>query len=577
MEEPADEQEHSDRPKKGRKAWIIPLVIVFLGVLYAGAQALLSNTVPNSTETTGIAIGGMSASQAEGEVAAHASALKAADLEMKVADQVFMLPAADAGLDIDAQATVAQVTGFTLAPDRLWSHIVGGGELEPVIVVDEEALAGAMESAAAHFDGPAQDAGVKVEDGAVEVVPGRFAVTVDQEGSAALIAEQWPLSQSFELVAEAEAPAITDENAEAFAQDLESQTFSAAVTLEGDDAQAVIEPETIASHSTVITGPNGLELEVDGQGLTQTILEANPELSTDGKNASVSFDDNHDIVIDEGTPGITIDGSQLGQAVLVAAQSSSRVGELPYTAADPEISAEDLGLADFKEIISSFDSPLTSEWVRTENLRTAAASVEGVILHPGDTFDLTEVLSPINAEAGYRASGVIVNGILTQGMGGGLSQMATNAYNAGYFAGFELIEHRPHSVWFTRYPAGRESTMYTGSINVVFKNNTPYAAVLNSYVDGGRLHTDVWSTRHFEVETVASPRTNVRQPGVKEVTSANCRAKSAGQPGFTITNTRTVLLEGEEVDSNSSTWTYAPDDAIRCVSPDDNRDEDNDE
>lgn len=573
---PQTDDEPKARPKR-RKAWIIPFVIVFLAVLYVGAQALLSNTVPTSTETMGIAIGGMSAVQAEGEVDAQATELKAANLELRAAEQVFELPAADAGLDVDAQATVAQVTGFTLAPDRLWAHVMGGTEIEPVVVVDQQALADALESAATHVDGPAQDAGVTVSNGAVTVVPGRSAVTVDQAASAELISEQWPLVQSVELVAETQEPAITDAAAQAFALELESQTFAAPVTLVGDDAQATLDPATMAAHSTVVSGATGLELDMDGQALTAAILAANPELTTEGENASVSFDDDFQIVIDEGTPGITIDAERIGHAVMAAASTSDRMGELPYTAADPEVSAADLGLADFQERVVSFDTPITSDRIRTQNLRAAARDVTGTILHPGDSFDLVETLQPITEEEGYGSAGVIVNGILTKGMGGGLSQMATNVYNAAYFMGWQIDEFRPHSVWLPRYPAGRESTMYTGSINVVFTNNTPYSAVMNSYLDGGRLYVDVWSTKHFEVDTHASGKSNVRQPGVKEVTAANCEPKSAGQPGFTITNTRTVSLDGEEVDSSSYTWTYQPDDAIRCVSPDDDNDkEDND-
>lgn len=570
---PVHPEQSKARPKR-RRAWIIPFVLVFVCVLYVGAQALVSSTVPTSTQTLGIAIGGMSAVQAQGAIDAHVNELTAANLELRAAEQVFELPAADAGLDIDAAATVAQVTGFTLAPDRLWAHVMGGSEIEPVVVVDDEVLAEALDAAAAQVDGPAQDAGVTVVAGQVTVVPGRSAVTVDKAASANVIAQQWPSAQSIELVAQTEEPAITDDDAEAFALDLESQTFAAPVTLVGDDAEATLEPAILAAHSTVVSGATGLALEMDGEGLAAAVLDAYPELTTAGKNASVSFDADHQIVIDEGTPGITIDADRMGTAVMAAASSIDRMGELPYTAADPEVSATDLGLADFKERIVTFNTPITADRVRTQNLRAAARDVTGTILHPGDTFDLVDTLQPITQERGYGSAGVIVNGILTTGMGGGLSQMATNVYNAAYFAGWEILEHRPHSVWLPRYPAGRESTMYTGSINVVFKNNTPYSAVLNSYVENGRLYVDVWSTKYFEVETYASEKTNVRQPGVKEVTAANCEAKGPGQPGFTITNTRKVLLDGAEFRSDSYTWTYQPDDAIKCVSPHSADDED---
>ncbi|GMA34882.1 hypothetical protein [Demequina litorisediminis] len=50
----------------------------------------------------------------------------------------------------------------------------------------------------------------------------------------------------------------------------------------------------------------------------------------------------------------------------------------------------------------------------------------------------------------------------------------------------------------------------------------------------------MWSTKYFEVTTEASAKTNIKSPGVKEVSSANCEAHGAGESGFTITNTRTV-------------------------------------
>ncbi|MFW2513957.1 VanW family protein [Demequina sp. SO4-13] len=561
-----DEDSEGPRRKRRRAAWAVPLALVGIAVVYVGAQALLSTTVPRGTEMLGMDIGSMSVTEATEEVEGETDVLESTDLELRAAEQSFAVPARDAGLSIDVERTLDEVTGFTLAPDRLWAHIAGGGELSPVTEVDEDSLADALETAAVQLDGPAQDAGVTFAEAAVEVVPGRAAVTVDQEASAQRIVTVWPAAQSIDLVAETEPPAITDEDAADFASELETEILAAPITLVGDEAEATIEPATIASMSTVESGPGGLELTVDGGALADRIIEDNPELTTEGDNASVSFDDNQQIVIDEGSPGITIDGEALGEAVLSAAGSAERIGELPYTSAEPEVSAEDLGLADFQEIISSFDTPVTSDAVRTQNLRVAAADVEGVVVLPGENFDLTEALSPINEEEGYQDSGVIVNGILTSGMGGGLSQMATTAYNAGYFAGFEILDHRPHSVWFTRYPAGRESTIYTGSINVEFRNNTPYAAVFNSYVANGRLYVDVWSTEHFEVTTSASPKTNITEPGVKEVSSANCAPKGPGQPGFTITNTRTVYLDDEQVDQTSNTWTYQPDDAIECVS-----------
>ena len=180
-----------------------------------------------------------------------------------------------------------------------------------------------------------------------------------------------------------------------------------------------------------------------------------------------------------------------------------------------------------------------------------------------------DTLSPITIANGYYSSGIIENGIHTEGVGGGLSQMATTSYNAAYFAGWEIEQFRPHSVWFERYPAGRESTIYIGSINVRFTNDTPYAAVLNSYVENGRIHVDIWSTPYYKVETTDSGHQNIVRAGTVTSTAENCEPSARGEDGFTITNKRTVyFLDGSMAkDDAPFTWTYRPDHGIVCQPP----------
>ncbi|HLT66923.1 MAG TPA: VanW family protein, partial [Microbacterium sp.] len=126
------------------------------------------------------------------------------------------------------------------------------------------------------------------------------------------------------------------------------------------------------------------------------------------------------------------------------------------------------------------------------------------------------------------------------------------------------IEHRPHTFWFSRYPEGREATIYEGVLDVKWKNNTPYGALLNSYLANGRLHVEVWGTKHFEVQTSKSARSNVVAPTTRYSQAAGCIPQTAGNPGFRVTNTRIVLLDGEEVEKTSYTWGYNPQDAIVC-------------
>ena len=166
------------------------------------------------------------------------------------------------------------------------------------------------------------------------------------------------------------------------------------------------------------------------------------------------------------------------------------------------------------------------------NITNGASKISGTLIRPGETFSLTEALGPIDAAHGYVEAGAIVSGEHTDAWGGGLSQVSTTTYNAAFLAGFEDVEHRPHSEWFARYPEGREATIFTGTLDMRWKNNTPYGALVQAWVSDGRVYVRVWGTKHWTVESITSPRSGVVAPTTVYSQSPTCEAQSAGQPGL---------------------------------------------
>jgi vancomycin resistance protein YoaR len=151
-----------------------------------------------------------------------------------------------------------------------------------------------------------------------------------------------------------------------------------------------------------------------------------------------------------------------------------------------------------------------------------------------------------------------------EAVGGGLSQMATTTFNAGFFAGFEDVEHHAHSFWFPRYPPGREATIYVGAKDMKFTNDTPYGAVLQSYVSGGELWVKVWSTKHYRVEESNSGKQNIVPTTVVHDSSADCEPYPGGEDGFSISITRKVYVGDELAKENSFNHTYNPDNPVVC-------------
>ncbi|WNM25111.1 VanW family protein [Demequina capsici] len=554
-------------PPRPPRRWprVVGLAIVVLALLYVIAQAAVADRIPRGAEALGVQIGGMSADEATTALTPAADSANAAPVSLTVGNASYVTFPTRLGVSVDVTATVSAYTGFTLSPARLWEHVAGVGELSPALAVDDQSMGTASTAAASVLASDARDAQVTIVDGVAQAIAGTQQVTVAAGDVRDAVLGQWPAS-SVTVPATFADPELGIDDATAYATALNSGPLATDVSLTWDGGEATVPAQEVADNASVDVVDGAYQLEVDGRSIAPALIKEHPELEIDPVDASVSFDSSHQIVIDEGAPGLTVDGGALGDVIVSAVSGGGGAGEMPFVATQAQRNADSLHVADLAQIVSSFDTPLTNEPVRTQNLVVAAAHVADTIIEPGEQFNLHDVLSPITAEEGYQDAHVIVNGILTEGIGGGLSQMATTSYNAAYLAGYQIDAHRPHSVWFTRYPAGRESTIYGTQINMVFTNDTPYALVMNSYVEGGRLHVDIWSTPYYTVQTQASDKTNVVQPGVKKLTSSSCSPKSAGQAGFTITNYRQVFLNGDQVKDESYTWTYAPDDAIECTS-----------
>ncbi|WP_062461548.1 VanW family protein [Demequina soli] len=566
---PVEEEPVPEEPRRkvrwGR--WVFAAIVVLLVVGYGAAAVYASGRIPAGTTVEGVDIGGMTRDEAVTALKPTVREINTTPITLTAGDKTATIQPTDSGLAAGAGATVDQLLRFSLAPYDVLRAFTGRGEtVELVTVVDSDALVKAIDGTRDQLEVDGQDASVQISDTGASATPAVDGQALDAQATADGLGPAWPVD-TYAAVMDAKPATVTTEDADAFVKELNSQTLAADVHLTGPNGDVTVTSEQLVRYSSVEDKDGTLTLVVDGKGLAAELQSNDPGLVSDPSPASFRFDASHQIHVTKSTTGKEIAGGKLGAAVVTAAESPGRTGELPYKETDADVTSDDLGVDDFKTIVSSFDTPLTPEPIRTQNLVVGARHVTGSVVKPGETFSLIDALSPITEAGGYQPAHIIENGHLINGIGGGLSQMATTTYNAAYFAGLEDVEHRPHTKWFTRYPAGREATIYVGSLDMRFKNNTPYALVLNSYVENNSLHVDVWSTKYFTVKTYASDKTNVVQAKMTESDREGCIATPVGNPGFTITNTREVYLKGKQVDKSSYTWTYVPDDGVTCTAP----------
>ncbi len=540
-------------------------VLIVLAGIYVMLQVYVADRIPGGTTVAGVSVGGMTEEAAAKAVTAGLASRSTADIAVTANKKTATITPASAGLGLDAAASVSGQTGFTFNPLRLIEHVSGGQALDPRSTVDSGALTKALTVAAKKLVVEPKDGSVSVVDGKAVSTAAVAGASVDLTAAAALIEQEWLTADgAIELLTTTAQPAITQETTDAALATV-TTIISAPVWVEVGGQRAELPVTAIADALTVSPSGTSLVPALDGASLHAAVLARTKKLETKAVDATFVFKKNKP-VIKAGKAGTSLDAATLSTAVLAAAQDPDRTAAVALTESDPAVTTEALEKLGVKEIVSEFSTPLTAEPIRTKNLRLAAKRLTGTLVKPGETFSITEAVGPVTAATGYLEAGVVVNGFHTTGMGGGLSQMATTSYNAGFFAGMIDVEHRPHTEWFSRYPAGREATIYTGSIDMRWRNDSPYGVVMQSYIADGKLTVRAWSTKYYTVTTSTSAKYDVRATTTTYSTAAGCVASSAGNAGFSVTVTHKVVVTatGKKVVDEKNSWTYNPSNAVVC-------------
>lgn len=561
-------EQETPRTRTGRglkvALWTALGVVVLAGG-YVTAQIVTADQIPRGTTVAGIDIGGRSRADAVARLDAELGERAAAPITVTAGELTSELDPTEAGLGLDARATVAGLTGFSLAPTDLVRTLFGGAEIAPSITLDDALLRKEIAETAESLRSEPVDGKVAFVDGRVEAVPAVPGLEVDLERARTKILDAYlTVTGPVDLPTTEVEPAITQAETDA-AQKTGTTLVSAPVRVEVDGQKAELPISVLGAAATFVAKDGTLTLDLDKDMIAEAVLDRTTDLETKATAAKFVFKDGKP-TISGGRSGLALDRDALAASVLAAGTSpGERTATTTLVETESKSSRKALEELGVKEVVSEFSTPLTGSYAaRNDNLTLAAKKITGQLVKPGEEWSLTETLSPITLEAGYKSAGIVDRGRLQNGVGGGLSQMATTTYNAFFFAGVDILEHRPHSFYFSRYPEGRESTMFVGSIDMRIKNDTPYGILMQSWVRDGKVVVRLWSTPHYKVDSSTSPRRDVVQPRTIYSTEAGCIAQGAGSPGFAVTVTRKVSLDGKVVKNESNAWRYTPQNRYVC-------------
>ncbi|MEZ0578355.1 VanW family protein [Nocardioides sp. MH1] len=571
-----------DRPVKRERAggWIVLLVLVLLALLAGGGYALAhqvaADKVPLGTTVSGIDIGGMTRSAAIAELQEKLGARAAQPLHVEVAGgRSADVRPDEIGLQIDYEATIDAVSqGESWRPDRQWDYFTGGDDADAVVDVDESQLADRLGELTTGLGVPPKDGAVTFgEDGVsvVNPVPGE-AVDLDAARdaiTAAFLGEQ----DSAELTVTTAEPDIDDADVQAALDGFANPAMSSSVTLVFGRSQVRLQPRQYATALSMVPDDGVLVPRIDERRITRLVKSA----TTTGEpvDASVELVDGKPRIV-KAKPGVSFDPADVVRVFtdLLTAAEGDRSGEVEATVEEASFTTADARALGIKQKISEFTTYYPYAEYRNINIPRAAELIDGTLLKPGETFSLNDTVGERTKENGFTIGYTIQGGILKLDYGGGVSQMATTTFNAAFFAGLEDVEHKPHSFYIDRYPEGREATVAWPTVDLRFKNDTPYGVLIHASVTPatvsaqGIVTVQIFSTKLWDIESKTGPRYNYRAPVTRHLTTPDCEAFT-GYSGFDVDVTRIFRKHGEDaIDHTEKLHTsYTAADSVVCGPP----------
>ena len=126
---------------------------------------------------------------------------------------------------------------------------------------------------------------------------------------------------------------------------------------------------------------------------------------------------------------------------------------------------------------------------KATNLALAIAHIDGVLIHPGETFSLWTLVGRTNKRKGYKEGLIIANGKPSKGIGGGLCQLSNLIHWMVLHSDLTITEHHHHDALDLFPDSGRKIPFGTGTsisynyLDYRVKNNTENTYQIRLSVD----------------------------------------------------------------------------------------------
>jgi vancomycin resistance protein YoaR len=563
--------------------------LVVGGILVGGAgldTAYQNRTLPG-VRYGDLSLSGLSASQVQGLLEVHASALLAAPVVFANGEKEWRPTGKEVGVAVDTPAMAEEALGRRLqAPAFLrLPHALFLRATRPEVSLrgrlDDAQLQAYLHALALEVDRPPVNAALQVKNGELVVGAAAPGQRLDVVATAKLVHPPTTLltPQLVELVVVPVPPVVGDASV-AEAQATARKVLAGPVTLKGPGRTWTLSVADLGNMLDIQQAPGsgeGAEARLVA-GLNEAKVAAYVrtvagQLDRAPVDAELRWNGSSVAVVKESREGVRLDQADAVRAILAQAASDQREITLKTAVTKPQVASDDLPALNIQRPLATGTSRFAgSAPERVNNIKVAAARLNGVVVPSGQVFSFLNALGPITKAAGYQEGLTIQGDATVPGIGGGVCQVSTTAFRGAFYAGLPIVERHQHTYRVSYYeqdgtPTGFDAAVYSPGTDFKFRNDTEGAILILTSVDTG---SSTLTFRYYgvstgrEVKLSASKSNEIKAgPRLPDGTDPKLPAGQRKQvewasDGADATIQRTILKDGQVIGSDSFFSRFAP-------------------
>ncbi len=462
----------------------------------------------------------------------------------------------------------------------------------PSFIFDQKAAVNFLNALAIQINQPLQEAAISIYGTQVAVQNGQSGRLLDVGATLALVTQQVQSMQDgvVPLVVLQNDPVILSAEAEAeLARGVLSQALELTLPADasGTASPIKIEPSSLAPllvfEKVQSQTGNQYQIAVSRPLITSYLESLRDNVETTPENSRFTFNDEtlQLELLKPAVIGRTLDIEGSIQAINQSLQTGGHAAALSFTFTNPAVTdamtGTQLGITEL--VSDEFTYFAGSSAERVQNITKAAAEFHGLLIAPGETLSMAEVLGDISLDNGYAEALIIIGDQTIKGVGGGVCQVSTTLFRTALFGGYPILERHPHAYRVGYYEQvnsggahdanllGFDAAVFVPLVDFKFKNDTPYWLLMETYVrpEKNYLWWKFYSTSDGRSVSITSTGPGNIVPALETVYRENPEL-AAGEKkhvdyaveGADVTVTRVVTRNGETLYQENFFTRYEP-------------------